>query len=333
MTASWDDLNARAQGLSGRLLGARAIEALAAGATLDGLALRLEGAGFGPLKVPANAASLEGAVRRSAADRLRILSRWCGDRTGVLAVLFEDEDRRSLRALLRGAAAGAPPEERLSGLVPTPELPPRALEELAMLDEVADLAVTLAAWGNPYADALRVEPHLPRNDLPRMEAALAGIFAGRARKGARRGDRALRSFVGETIDVENALAAIVLATGAAEEDPERYFVEGGGALPFPVFVEAARAPDRAAAAHAIAAALHATPLAGALAGPPAGTERRLLAARVKAQTRLARLEPLSSRPLLSYALRLRAETLDLASLIWATALGAPARAVPFASLP
>lgn len=329
MRASWDDLNARAQGLSTRLLGRNGIQALSTAAGLDELARRLDRAGFGPLQLPATPERLESAVRRTAGDRLRILARWCAERAGVLAVVFEDEDRRSLRALLRGAAAGAPPEARLSGLVPTAALPARALEELARISDVAQLAATLQAWSNPYAAALEVAKGLPRADLLHLETALVRLFAKRASTGARKGDRALVEFVEETIDVENALAAVVLAPQKADA----WFVQGGRALSPAVFAEAIRSTDHGEAARRLAVALAGTPLAEALAGPPASLERNLLAVRALARAKAARREPLSSQPLLSFALRLRAETLDLQAVIWTVALGAPAGSLQLASPP
>lgn len=327
MSASWDDLNARAQGLSTRLLGRRGIEALTAAAGVDDLARRLEGAGFGPLQLPATPEMLESAVRRVAGERLRILARWCGKRVRTLAAVFEDEDRRSLRALLRGAAAGAPPEARLSGLVPTPALPQRALEELARVGDVGQIAATLHAWGNPYAEALHVAPGLPRPDLLQLETALLRLFAQRAGAGARRGDRSLVRFVEETIDVENALAAVVLAP----QRPDPWFVQGGRALGAKAFADAVSAPDRAEAARRLAAALAGSPLAEALEGPSTLLERALLAVRTRERHKAARLDPLTSQPLLAFALRLRAETLDLQAVIWAVGLGAPLRDLRFTS--
>ncbi len=326
MRVSWDDLNARAQGLSSRLLGRGALEGLRSATTIDDLAASLDRAGFGPLQPPPSAERLESAVRRVAADRLKILARWCGDRGAALAVVFEDEDRRSLRALIRGAVALAPPEARLSGLVPTPALPPRALEELARLGDAGQVAATLRAWGNPYGAALETKS-LPRPDLLQLETGLVRLFARRASAGARRGDRALKRFVEETIDVENALAAVVLAP----REPDAWFVQGGRALGAEAFADAIRAPDRGEAARRLAAAMAPTPLGEAFRSPPSSLERNLLAIRVRERARAARREPLTSQPLLSFALRLRAETLDLQALIWAVALGAPARDVRFTS--
>jgi vacuolar-type H+-ATPase subunit C/Vma6 len=54
----------------------------------------------------------------------------------------------------------------------------------------------------------------------------------------------------------------------------------------------------------------------------AGLERRALAARIAAERRLARREPLGAAPILEYALRLRAELGDLRHLHWGLAQGA-----------
>jgi hypothetical protein len=53
----------------------------------------------------------------------------------------------------------------------------------------------------------------------------------------------------------------------------------------------------------------------------------LLAAQLAERRTAARLDPLSSAPLLAYALALRAETRMLGRLVWGVALGVPAPAL------
>ena len=148
MKARWEDLATRARGLATHLLGRADLDGLARAESLDALADVLRARGFLPAGGPATPGALELAVRRMAGARLAVLAAWGHARNTLLAVVFEDEDRRSLRALLRGAVRAAPPEERLAGLIPTPGLPERALAELAGQPTPGAIAALLTAWGS-----------------------------------------------------------------------------------------------------------------------------------------------------------------------------------------
>ena len=94
------------------------LASLADAPDLHGLAIRLRALGF-PVTDTAepSVAELELAVRRRAAAALRILARWSRGRPEVMAVLFDEEDRRSIRItsynvcytkLLRACRPGGP---------------------------------------------------------------------------------------------------------------------------------------------------------------------------------------------------------------------------------
>ncbi len=329
MRSSWGDVNARARGLALHLLTRDELEQLTGSRDPDEMASRLRSAGFGE-GLPgrgADAPSLELAVRRAAAARLALVARWCGNRTGRLIVIFEDEDRRSLRALLRGASAGVAAERRLSGLIPTPSLPERALEELARLRTPEEIVAILALWRNPYAQALQAEVGRLEPGLLRLELALSRRFASRAIRAARRECRELRRFVREAIDIENAVSALLLAPGSADVEDEEVFLAGGTHGAREVFLSAARGGSPDAAAFALAESLKSTPFAEPLrrhAGEPAKAERALFRARLRAWMKEARRNPLSPAPLLAYMLRLRAQVMDLQTIAWGMAIGAPA---------
>jgi vacuolar-type H+-ATPase subunit C/Vma6 len=155
-------------------------------------------------------------------------------------------------------------------------------------------------------------------------------FARRALEAARRGDRALRAHVRDTVDLENIWAALLLAGDGGDVEPAECFIPGGDRVTPAVFEDAATAPDRALAGHRLARAFGARPIGRALfrtAGRPSELEGELLAAQVKERRAAARLDPLSSAPLLAYALALRAETRMLEQLVWGVALGLPAAAL------
>jgi vacuolar-type H+-ATPase subunit C/Vma6 len=325
----WDEVSARVRGLATHLLRPERSAELAAAGDLPDLLRRLERVGY-PLVLepgPVTAASIEGAIRRLAASRLRLLARWCADRAAAVAVIFEEEDRRSLQALIRGAVAGTAPEARLAGTLPTTSLPLRALEELARQPSLRAVGALLAAWGNPYAVVLHDVESTEHPDLLRLEVGLGRQFAQRAHQAALQGDRVLRTHVRDTVDLENTWAALLLAGDGGDVDPSECFIPGGDRITPAVFEDAATATERAEAGRRLARALGPRPMGRALLRAAARLpelDDELLAAQLEERRAAARLDPLSSAPLLAYALALRAETRTLGRLVWGVALGIPA---------
>ncbi len=327
MTAQWGDVNARAHGLGTHLLSHDRLAGLADAPDLTALGARLADAGVPPSAEGApTAAALELAARREAARRLRVLARWLGGRTALLAVVFDEEDCRSIRAILRGAAAGIAAAARLGGLIPTTSLPERALEELAARTNPREVAMLLALWRHPFGAPLLAVTDAEHPDLARMELALHRCFAARAVRGARRGGKALRAYVAETLDLLNVSAALLLVGGEHELRLDEVFVDGGAALTRAVWLRAASAPGPAEAASLLAAAWRTPGFADAvrLAGrDPHRSEQLLLQSRLRTWHHRARQDPLGAAPVLEYLLRLRAQLLQLRVLVWATALGMP----------
>lgn len=325
MSVAWGDLNARARGLARHLAGPGVLRQLADVPDLAGFVRIARSAGL--LAPDAGAQSVlevELALRRAAARRFRLLLRWAGDRSPVIGIVVEDEDRRSVRAILRGAAAGAASEARLAGLVPTPSLPERLLEDLAARPAPAGVAALLSAWGHPFGPAALAAARVEHPDLFRFELAVDRAFATRAVAGARRGGSVLRDFVADTIDDINLKAALVLAAGESEEPPATAFLAGGRRLTRERFLEAVAAGADAGAR--LAAAFAPADVAALLrrhAGDAVALERGLLALRIRRLHQRARTDPLSAAPLLTYLLRLRAEQENLRLLLWGAALGAP----------
>ncbi|HXQ30144.1 MAG TPA: V-type ATPase subunit [Gemmatimonadales bacterium] len=324
MKPTWDDLGARARGLGTHLCSRGELDALAQCPDAAALGEALRDRGYPLAEGDASPAALELAVRHAAAERLRILARWCGPRAAVLGVLFEDEDRRSLRSLLRGAVEGAPAGARLAGLVPTPSLPERALGELAAQRSLGAIAALLTAWGNPYGSALFAAASAAQPDLFRLELALNLNFARRASRAARR-VRVLAAWVREVLDLENVCTAFVLVKGGTDLVPKDTFVPGGARISIREFEVAAATGDVRAAANGLAAAFAGTPFADALrsADDPSTLEDALLRAQIEGLRRAARLRPLGPVPVLLYWLRLRAEGVDLRRIIWGVALAVP----------
>lgn len=327
---NWSDLNARAHGLAAHLLGRHALESLARSPDLLSLGSALEQHGYtleeGGRGDPD---AIELAARRVAAHRMAILGRWAGDRTGALAILFEDEDRRSISALLRGAVQHASPEQRLSGLLPTPGLPESALEELARQPAPGPIAGLLSAWEHPLAGALVPEATRPVVDLMHVEVSLSRTFLQRALRAARPDGRGsvLFRYAQRLVDIENAYTVLALAA-EKEHHLEEFWVAGGRDLPLPIAEQAVVAGSMSAATPILATALGPSALSAAFASQalsPLGLETAVLAALIAELKAKARLDPLSPAFLLQYALRLRVELLDLRRTVWGISLGAPGR--------
>lgn len=327
MTA-WGDLNTRARGLGTHLLSRADLHELASASDLGTLADHFARAGLPPGDPARGPASfLELAVRRDTGLRLATLARWAGPRTATLAVIFEDEDRRSLRAIVRGALQGAPMDARLAALIPTPSLPQRALEALASLDTPAEIAALLMAWGNAYGAAI-LEATQSHPDPVRLETAVNRTFAARALAESRRVPM-LRGHVRRVIDLENVRAAI--GGGARGDDAplDLWFLDGGNLSP-EVYLRAAGAGAPRLVAERLADALRRTIYAAVLtrhAADPASLEGPLLAAQLAEVERMRHVDPTSPAPLLAYALRLRIQALDLRTIIWGIALRAPGSSI------
>jgi len=329
VSPQWEDLNARARGLGTHFLTRAALEALSREIDLVGLADALRHAGIltGETSPGPTPAELELGIRRWAAAALRTLARWAGPRAAALPLVFDDEDRRSLRAIFRGAAHRVAPERRLAGLIPTPSLPERALFELARAATPSAASALLSAWRHPAAEALAPIATAEHPDLFRLEAALASATARRAVDAARRAhDRALMAVVREAIDLDNAVTAVALAIDSEDVVPKDAFIADGTRITITVFEEAVATGAPSLAGARLAAALEPGPYAEVFrlgAEVPATLEDEILRLRLRDLGRQARLAPLGPLPLIWFALRLRAQVVDLQRIVWTVSLGAP----------
>ena len=325
---NWDDVNARVRGLGLHLLGPVELAALAAATDLPALATVLEAKG---IRVPAGSGSvtpakLEAAVRRVAGNRLALLARWCGGpRVAALAIVYEAEDRRSLRALARGAVEGAAPEARLRGLLPTPTLPSRMLEELARLSTPGAIGTTLAIWGHGLAAPFRDVVGQERPDLLALDLGLARAFAERASAQVSRTEPRLLPDLQLMIDFENVRSALVL-TDSSELRPTDCWIPGGQALSRAHFISTTKRATPQDRIEYLIKVLAPSPLAAILQRESPdlrALDRAVFSWRRAEARRLARLDPLGPMPTLQYVLSVRAELVQLQRLIWGRAMGAP----------
>ncbi len=320
----------RARGLLAHLLSRAELEALA-GADGPSLARGLARSGrlLGPVGDTAQAAELERAMRETTKRHLATLARWDGA-APVLEVFAADQDRRSVRALLRGALQAAPTERRLSGLVPTASLPERVLAELARQPTPADVVAHLFALGHPDADRLLpLTAKKAQPDLFALDLALVQGFAERCVGVAKLGDDPLRQFVAHRLDLCNAQAAVLLGN-SPDVDAACCFVDGGVCLSRQDFLGVAKAATPRDGAMLLRRALASTALAGVVGEgqPDASTlERQGVVLILEGLRRATREQPLSSAPVLLFLARLDAMARDVRRLSWAAALGAPAALV------
>lgn len=330
----WEAVNARARGLGTHLLDRRALEALVGAAGWADFVGRVAARG---ISVGAMAAlDLDGfdrAMSAEASRRLALLGRWLalGPGSAALAVILEDEERRALRALLRGAAQGAPPSARVRAALPTPGLPARALVRLADAESVPALAQELVRLGHPAGrrlqQAIRVRG---APDLRSLEWALARLFAERAARAARRGGPVVRRHAAALVEEQNVWTLLVGGAPAISTPPVDEYLPGGERLPRTRFDRLREERDGDVLRLTLAAELAGTPMGSALAMEPfeAGLlESRAAAARLAWLRALARRDPLGGAVTLHVMERIRWEARALRGLAWGVALGAPPSAL------
>ena len=328
---SWVDVVARARGLSSRLLDRDHIAALAHVPDLRHLAGALAER-YGPMPDEATGSpiAMEQVVRLAVARELDVLCRWCGARVRFIAPLLEEEDRRTLRSLVRRIAAGASPQNRIAGLLATPTLPRPLLALLARQSRLDALASALTTWGNPYGSAMLPLCTGPHPDLFEIQLAIDRTFAARAIGAAHQAGEPVLSYVTTRIDAANVLSARALAARAVEHDAESLFIDGGRLVSREAFVRLADTVDPRKARDQLRALLGGTTIAE-LAEEPVDEgstlDDRLLQASTAQIEHGMRLDPLGVWPVVWYLLRLRAEARDLSRVIWGVALGAPPRRI------
>jgi vacuolar-type H+-ATPase subunit C/Vma6 len=328
MMATEIGLVARAKGLASRLIPRQTLDTLAAVEKLDVFVQNLSrlGSAIDPIGEPADLFAVERAIGRTASRHLWTLYRWQERTPGVLDVFAAHQDRRSLRALLRGAAAGAPPEARVRGLLPTPLLPQRALTELAHQPSPSAVVQQLFLLAHPDGSRLLPLVQASQIDLLAIDVALLAGFADRAGGVAVRGDEALREFVRLLIDAGNAENAVLLASEPSEIDPSTLFVRDGQWLLLETFVGVTRAASFQQAVTTLAAAIARSPLAlspSPIAADLAHVDRMFVVAILEWLARASRVNPLSTAPLLRVLTLIEAQSRDLRALAWGAALGAP----------
>jgi V/A-type H+-transporting ATPase subunit C len=322
----WGDLVARARGLAAHLLSPAQCARLCNADGVPALAAQLANLGLvraPSAGAPADEHALELDLRRHAAAGLHVLADWAGARRNRLAPLFDDEDRRAIRALVRGAIARIAPERRAAGLIPTPSLPLRAIDQLARAGDVATVASLLLAWGHPFGAAVEAEARRQKPDTLGFEMALVRAFATRARAAARRADAAMAHFVERTIDLENLRAMLAIAGQESDLEPAALYVAGGTIITTADLAAAGESATRSGIAVRLERRVRGTPLAAMLEPGERPPEAAALDALAGEFAQRAREAPLSLAPVIAFVLRQRAELHTLLAIVWSISLGVP----------
>ncbi len=255
--------------------------------------------------------TLDRIARDRVASDLAILGRW----TAELDALVLDEDRRSVRAIVRGIAAGVSTERRLAATIPTPRLSARSLAMLAAAPDLGELVELLVYVQHPYATP--VAAHQAPGHTLELEVALARCCFGLARTR----DRALHRYLAQAIDGENTASALLLAARGGELERAPLFISGGELVDRDAFLAAAAGPLDVARDR-LGAALAGTPLSRALYAPAAAAvEDALLAWQLATQARLRLHMPLGLAPALHAVLLRRDEARHLRRAAWRLRLG------------
>lgn len=323
---TWSPLVARARGLATRALSDAALDAIDRATHGGALASALASAGITLPRDVELVELVERFVRDRAASDLAILRRWARGRDDALAVILVDEDRRSLRSLVRGLVAAAPTRSRLEGTVPTPTLPQPVLETLARATMLSEIAEVLDGRAHPLASALvpAAVAEGSATDVLAIELALARAFAATARASLPSGGVAMHVHVAQVIDVENLTSALLLAARGGDLRADLLFLAGGARIDRHTFVTAAGGSIEIAR-DLLAEALAGTALASAVfvAGPSA-IEDAALAWHLASQLRLRLTEPGGLAAVLCLVLRRRIEARHLRRAAWRVAFGGPA---------
>lgn len=327
MRIDWGELGARARGLGTRLLDGSSLRSLAGAEDLPSLAAALDRQDGWPADRDRPAApGLDRAIREREAHLLHLLLRRAR-RGRRLSALWAEDELRTLRVLVRGAAAGVPPERRLAGLLPLPGLDGDVLSEAAGADGPAAVAEALDAAGHPAARDLRSALEGGAGaDLFRLEGAVARGVLDRTVRSAGRAGGGLRSFAADGVDLVNAWTALLAPGWRGEAAADDLFVSGGGRLDREAFRSAAAEEDADRRRLRVAEGLSGGPLAepfADLAVPVGALEREALRSRVRAAGSAALADPLSAAPVIAFRLRLRAETADLRRIARGVGLEAP----------
>lgn len=339
-------LNARLRSLWGLLLARADYERLLASPGLHGIAIALRETPYGRFLDSAGAAAsdtarMEEALRRNFQETLsRLLSMAAGDCREAVRLLLSSWELQAIKTILRGKAAGLPPEEILASLVPTGLHGEAALQELCRQPNLRAVVDLLVTWRDPWGGTLSraMKGYRDSRDLFFVETALERFRAGQAegrmeaiqRQGSGDGpEDALPLFLSLSVDRANLMTALK----AVEErirvaDRRIHFLPGGriyAPRDFDRIWEAQSVPEALgmAARSVFARALRA--VSSPFAGIPllVAVEEQLDRVLLRAMRARMRSDPLGWGPLAAYLLNKTREIRNLRMIFRGRLVGLP----------
>ena len=337
-------LNARLGAMRGLLLARSDYDRLLAAPDLRGISLALRETPYGSHldstgRQASEIAGMEEALRRNFQETLsRLLSISGVDCREAVRILLGSLELQVVKTVLRGKAAGLPPEEILASLVPTGIHGEAELRELCRQPNVRAVADLLATWRDPWGEPLSraMKGYRDSRDLYLLEAALDRFRAGEAERGLRAirpfgEDRedALPLFHSLSVDRANLMTALkAVAEEIPLRDPETYFLPGGRIYTARDFANLLASKSVGEALSLSARSLFAValrPFSSVSGGilHLADVERELERVLLRAMRAQMRRDPLGWGPLASYLLNKTREIRNLRTICYGKRAGLP----------
>jgi vacuolar-type H+-ATPase subunit C/Vma6 len=303
------------------------LERLARSSGSGVLARALEAVGYWPAPkedavAHSTAEVVDAAIEHETSRRLALLGRWLAERRALFAGVFEEDERRALRIHLRRLATGDAHRPAQHAWGTGFGLSRRARDEFERAGDIAAFVSALRRIRSPYAEPLRAALRSRGEDLLALEMALDRAFAGRALRAAERLGGHLLSWVMDGIDLENAWGA---AVGQVDG-----FVDGGLRLSRERHATIVGESNGRMRRRQLARVFARSALSTVFDDPEvplAALETRAVRARITAERRAARVDPIGPSPVLEFVMRLRAERADLRRINWGIAQGVPTEAI------
>ena len=222
MPIGYDYGNTRLRAMKARLFRREDYEGLLPAEGIDGVISALSQSPYGDeintaLVLHRGFSCVSEALRRNfAAEMRRMRAFYEGQPQALLDRVLARWDFFSLKAILRGRAAGVATEEIMETVVPAGQLQEAELEEIAKQPDLEANIELIATWRLPFAPILveELESYQETEDLTMMGLALDRYYYDMAlRKLAGNGNVAMvRELLEAEIDVANTMAVLRLVS-------------------------------------------------------------------------------------------------------------------------
>jgi V/A-type H+/Na+-transporting ATPase subunit C len=240
--SEYDYLNARIKGMHSHLLTKEFYEQVLASEGTSPLIDALLGSSYGSdirdaLQQDRSTTGIEWGLRRNLFETFEEVRSLAPPKPRrLLSIQFRKWDIQNILTVVRGKAAGLPPEEILTGVFPAGEMGDAELRELAAQDNVKAVVDALTVWNLPFAFELRnvVQKHSDKSGCAPLEAEFMRIFFAWALEQLSAEDEnesLLRTHIRNQIDLINVKTALwAVSQKEAGRHPEAVVPLAGGRL-------------------------------------------------------------------------------------------------------